>query len=173
MGLTKLVNLLLAISFASPIWPLGHNPTVGDPFIIVNKATNQLAYIHNGEIIEIYNVATGKELDLTPEGKFTITVKAKNPYYRKKDIPGGTEENPLGTRWMGFDAANTDGRIFGIHGNNNPVFIGKYVTNGCVRMFEKDVQNLFDVIPLGTKVLITNSDATFLELGKAHGAIRN
>jgi lipoprotein-anchoring transpeptidase ErfK/SrfK len=171
MVIPKLLHILLAITLTSPIWPLGENPLVGDPFVVVNKTTNELAYYNDGKLIKTFPVSTGVAVDLTPEGKFTITVKAKDPYYRKKDIPGGAKENPLGTRWIGFDAEGTDGRIYGIHGNNNPDFIGKYVTQGCVRMYEEDVQYLFEHLPLGTKVLITHSKEDFIKLGKKYGAL--
>lgn len=167
------MNGLLAFLFLiiSPLWPLGENPLPGDPYIIINKKTNQLAFVNHNEIQYIYSVGTGKSEELTPEGEFTIIVKAVNPYYRKKDIPGGTKENPLGTRWIGFDADGTNGRIYGIHGNNNPKSIGRYASAGCVRMREGDVQKLYDEIPLGTKVLIVASRQTFAELATSHGAI--
>lgn len=44
-----LLSFILCLSL-SPIWPLGDNPRAGDPFIIVNKATNKLAYIDDGKI---------------------------------------------------------------------------------------------------------------------------
>ncbi|KAA0549498.1 L,D-transpeptidase [Bacillus sp. BGMRC 2118] len=166
-------NVILTILLTvSPIWPLGPNPLEGDPYLIVNKRTNQLAYIHHGEIKNIYDVATGYSDELTPEGEFTIVVKAVNPYYRKKNIEGGKQNNPLGTRWMGFDAENTDGRIYGLHGNNNPSSIGHYVTQGCVRMRNNEIEQLFNEIPLGTKINITDTDQTFDELAKKAGAVQ-
>jgi lipoprotein-anchoring transpeptidase ErfK/SrfK len=155
----KVVFLLLL----SPMWPLGNAEELGDPYIIVNKANNKLAYIEEGKISEVYKVATGKSNDLTPEGEFTITVKAVDPYYRKKDIPGGEKSNPLGTRWIGFDANNTDGRTFGIHGNNNPSAIGRFVTAGCIRMYEKDVQKLYNKIRIGTKIKVVRTQKSFQE----------
>jgi lipoprotein-anchoring transpeptidase ErfK/SrfK len=169
------VILMFSILFStvlSPIWPLGINPLPGEPYLIVNKKNNQLAYFENNKIVKTVSVATGKSTDLTPEGKFTIVVKAKEPYYRKKDIPGGSPENPLGSRWIGFDAEGTDGRTFGLHGNNNPDSIGRYVTAGCVRLFEEDIQWLFDHIPIGTKVHIIQSDKDFITLGKEYGALQ-
>jgi lipoprotein-anchoring transpeptidase ErfK/SrfK len=166
----KTMLLFLSI-IASSIWPLGPNPLIGDPFIIINKQTNELAYINQNEIQEIYPVATGKSNDLTPEGEFTVIVKAVDPYYRKKDIIGGDPKNPLGTRWIGFDAKESDGRTFGIHGTNNEDSIGRYVTQGCVRMNNKNVERLFEVIPLGTRILILNSNETFEELAIKHGAM--
>lgn len=167
------MRLLLAIIlFASPIWPLGRNPIQGDPFIIVNKETNQLAYIDNGKIQATFPVATGKTTELTPEGLFNVTVKAKNPYYRKKNIPGGDPRNPLGTRWIGFDAEGTDGRIYGIHGTNRPSSIGKYISNGCIRMHNRNVEYLFDKAPIGTKVLVVKTKKSFNRLGKEYGALK-
>ncbi|WP_303984731.1 L,D-transpeptidase [Niallia circulans] len=166
--LKLVLSILLTIS---PVWPLGINPLPGDPFLIINKKTNQLTLIDENRVQTTISVSTGKKEDLTPEGLFTITFKATNPYYRKKDIMGGDEENPLGTRWIGFDANNTDGRMYGIHGTNNPGSIGKYVSQGCVRMQNEAVESIYDFIPLGTKVLITNSDKSFQELAKEYGAI--
>lgn len=165
-----LLSFLLFISI-SPIWPLGDNPRVGDPFIIVNKQTNQLAYIDDGKIQRIFPVATGKTNDLTPEGTFDVVVKAKDPYYIAKNIPGGSPLNPLGSRWIGFNARGTDGRKYGIHGTNMPSSIGKYISQGCIRMHKQDVEYLFDQIPLGTKVSIVRSSKSFLQLAKEKGAI--
>ena len=164
--------LLAIILFASPIWPLGRNPIPGDPFIIVNKESNQLAYIDDGEIQKTFPVATGKTTALTPEGLFNVTVKAKNPYYRKKNIPGGDPRNPLGSRWIGFDAKGTDGRIYGIHGTNQPSSIGKYISNGCIRMHNKNVEYLFDKVPVGTRVLVVKTKKSFNQLGKEQGALK-
>ena len=86
-----LLSLLLCLSL-SPIWPLGDNPRAGDPFIIVNKATNKLAYIDDGKIQKVFPVATGKTNELTPEGTFDIVLKAKDPYYIAKDIPGALQK---------------------------------------------------------------------------------
>lgn len=165
-------SLLLFLLLASPIWPIGENPTPGYPFLMVNKQTNQLAYVDDGAVQNVYPVATGKTNDLTPEGLHTITVKAKDPYYRKLDIPGGDPKNPLGSRWIGFDAKDTDGRIYGVHGTNNPASIGKYISNGCIRMNNKDVEYLFDRIPVGTKIAVVSSKKTFPQLAKEYGAIK-
>ncbi len=167
------MRILLAIMLmASPIWPLGRNPLPGDPFLIINKESNQLSFINEGKVVGTYGVATGKTTDLTPEGLFTVTVKAKNPYYRKKNIPGGDPRNPLGSRWIGFDAEGTDGRIYGVHGTNQPSSIGKYISNGCIRMLNKNVEFIYDRVPIGTKVLVVKTSKSFQELGKEYGALK-
>jgi lipoprotein-anchoring transpeptidase ErfK/SrfK len=159
-----MINVYLAFSlFLSPLWPMGNAEELGDPYILVNKAINKLAYIENNEVKEIYSVATGKSDDLTPEGEFTITIKAVNPYYRKKDIKGGDERNPLGTRWLGFDAHDSDGRTYGVHGTNNPSSIGRFVTAGCIRMNEEDIQRLYKKIQIGTKIKVVHTQKSFQE----------
>ncbi|QFT89699.1 Putative L,D-transpeptidase YkuD [Bacillus sp. THAF10] len=166
-----LFSLIFAL-VTSPLWPLGPNPLPGDPYIIVNKQTNQLAYFQGEELKEVHLVATGKSEDLTPEGEFNIIVKAINPYYRKKDIAGGDKKNPLGTRWIGFDAENTDGRTYGVHGTNRPDTIGGYVTQGCIRLENKHVEELFNKVPVGTKIWVVKSWKSFEELGKEKGVMK-
>jgi lipoprotein-anchoring transpeptidase ErfK/SrfK len=167
----KILSPILFAFFISPLWPLGPNPLPGDPFVIVNKTTNELALIDDNRVQTVVSVGTGKTKDLTPEGLFTITIKAEDPYYRRKDIPGGNPENPLGSRWIGFDAQGTDGRIYGIHGTNQPGSIGRYVSQGCIRTQNEVISSLYPLIPLGTKILVTSTNKTFEELAIENGAI--
>ncbi len=80
-------------------------------------------------------------------------------------------QNPLGVRWIGFDARETDGRIYGIHGTNQPGSIGKYVSNGCIRVENREVSHLYDQVPLGTKVWIVSTDQSFEELAAQKGIV--
>lgn len=127
--------------------------------LIINKGTNQLGYYVGGVLQKVFPVATGRHRSFTPEGKFTIINKYVNPPYYKKNIPGGSPYNPLGTRWLGLSAP---GGPFGIHGNSNPSSIGTYASNGCIRLHNKDVLWLFEQIPIGTPVIIVynNIDLT-------------
>ncbi|TDL77089.1 L,D-transpeptidase [Rhodococcus qingshengii] len=167
----KILTPILFAFFISPLWPLGPNPLPGDPFVIVNKTTNELALIDDNRVQTVVSVGTGKTKNLTPEGLFTITIKAKDPYYRRKDIPGGDPNNPLGSRWIGFDAEETDGRTYGIHGTNQPASIGRYVSQGCIRTQNEIISSLYPLIPLGTKILVTSTNKTFEQLGIENGAI--
>lgn len=166
-----ILRILTLVMILSPLWPFGQNPTLNAPLIIVNTNLNQLAHIDKGEVQTVYSVATGVSQEQTPDGLHTITVKAENPYYRKKNIPGGTPENPLGTRWIGFDAKETDGRIYGIHGTNQPESIGEHRSSGCIRMHNEEVEELFDQIIIGTKVWIVSTEEDFETLAKDIGAI--
>ncbi|MFB3160407.1 L,D-transpeptidase [Neobacillus sp. 179-J 1A1 HS] len=168
----KLLSPILFAFFISPLWPLGPNPLPGDPFVIVNKTTNEMALIDDNKVQTVVSVGTGKTKELTPEGLFTVTVKAEEPYYRRKDIPGGDPKNPLGSRWIGFDAEETDGRTFGIHGTNQPASIGKYVSQGCIRTQNEVISSLYPLIPLGTKILVTSTNKSFQQIAKEHRAIQ-
>jgi hypothetical protein len=128
----------------------------GQHQIIINKATNQLAYFLNQELIKVFPVGTGKIPSLTPEGTFSIAAKFINPYYRRGHIAGGSPQNPLGVRWLGLSVGNTGGTVYGIHGTNNPASIGGYVSAGCIRMHNEDVIWLYEQVPMGTAVKIIN-----------------
>jgi len=122
--------------------------------IVINKTKNTLTIFLNGNIIRVFRVATGKTSYLTPEGKFKIITKVKEPWYLPKKIPGGDKKNPLGTRWLGLSVPNTGGYKYGIHGTNNPYSIGRHVSLGCIRMHNRDVEWLYRHIPLKTDVII-------------------
>ncbi len=126
--------------------------------ILIDKAENKLYLYENGQVIREYPVATGRTSDITPVGTFSIVVKIVDPSWTNPEtgetIPGGDPANPLGSRWLGLSVGNTGGSKYGIHGTNNPSSIGGYITHGCVRMYPEDVEELFDMVPLGTMVTI-------------------
>ena len=123
-------------------------------YLVINKGTNRLTVYLNGYPVYKFPVGTGKNKELTPEGCFIIKNKVKNPWYLPKNIKGGAPENPLGSRWIGLNVPNTNGYKYGIHGTNNPESIGHYVSQGCIRMHNKDVEWIHRHIPLNTIVYI-------------------
>lgn len=141
----------------------------GSKFIIINKANNQLAYYENSQLKRVFKVGTGRTQSLTPEGKFKIVNKIVNRPYYKENIPGGDPRNPLGNRWLGLNARGTWGTTYGIHGNNNPSSIGKYVSAGCVRMYDNEIEWLFNQVPINTPVIITTSGKSFNSIATANG----
>jgi hypothetical protein len=138
-------------------------------FIIINKANNRLAYYENGQLKKQFKVGTGRSSSLTPEGKFKIVNKIVNRPYYKGHISGGDPRNPLGNRWMGLNARGTWGTTYGIHGNNNPSSIGGYVSSGCVRMYDNEVEWLFNQVPVNTPVVITTSKSSFDAIAVVNG----
>lgn len=120
--------------------------------IVVNLASRRLALYENGIRTRLYPVAVGKEWTPTPTGHFIVEEKQEDPAWaspRNEEfvLPPG-EDNPLGTRWMGI------GGYYGIHGTNAPWAIGDYISNGCIRMYDEDAQELFSIVPTGTPVEI-------------------
>ncbi|KRQ88059.1 putative L,D-transpeptidase YkuD [Caloramator mitchellensis] len=103
--------------------------------IRINTSSRILTLYKSGIPIKKYGVAVGKPSTPTPKGKFYIINKIINP--------GG----PFGARWLGLNI-----RGYGIHGTNNPSSIGKSISNGCIRMFNRDVIELSKMVPIGTPV---------------------
>ncbi|MGE5308752.1 MAG: L,D-transpeptidase family protein [Deltaproteobacteria bacterium] len=123
------------------------------PFtILVDKSENTLLLKCDEEVMKTYTVATGHD-NCTPVGTFRIIEKITNPTWYKdnKAIPASSPENILGTRWMGFDKEG-----YGIHGTTLPDSLGKQATAGCVRMSNRDVEELYSIVPQGTEVTIVN-----------------
>ncbi|MFE4706307.1 L,D-transpeptidase family protein [Peribacillus simplex] len=137
--------------------------------IIINKANNQLAYYENDKLVRVFSVATGKKASYTPEGKFKVVTKIVNRPYYKGNIRGGDPKNPLGKRWLGINARNTPGNTYAIHGNNDPTTIGKYISAGCIRMYNNDVQWLYDSVKMNTVVLIASSNKSFATIAATNG----
>ncbi|MEW6697414.1 MAG: L,D-transpeptidase family protein [Bacillota bacterium] len=123
--------------------------------IIINKKTNQLGFYQSGILQKVFPVATGHQRSFTPEGTFRVINKIVNPPYYKKKIPGGSPNNPLGPRWLGLSAP---GGPYGIHGNSNVNSIGTYASNGCIRLYNKDILWLYEQVPIGTTVIIVWND---------------
>jgi len=123
------------------------------PFsILVDKSQNILLLKSDEEVIKTYIVSTGKN-NCTPLGVFKIKNKLYNPTWFKAGavVPAGSAENVLGTRWMGFDLTG-----YGIHGTTEPKELGKQVTQGCVRLSNSDVEELYSIVPLGTEVTVVD-----------------
>ena len=123
------------------------------PFnILVDKSQNILILKAGDEVIKVYTVSTGTN-NSTPLGTFKITTKLMDPVWFKSGaiIPPESSENVLGSRWMGFDIAG-----YGIHGTVEPEKIGQQATAGCVRMINKDIEEIYTLIPTGTEVTIVD-----------------
>ena len=119
--------------------------------ISINLASNLLTFYIDGKLVYEFPVALGTPATPTPAGKFKIIEKEVNPSWmdpkdkEQKVVPSGPM-NPLGYRWMCFYGE------YGIHGTNAPGSIGSYASNGCIRLYEEDVEQLFEKVEIGTPV---------------------
>jgi len=123
------------------------------PFsILVDKSQNTLILKTDEEIIKTYIVSTGLN-NSSPVGTFKIINKLPNPTWFKAGavVSPDSPENVLGSRWMGFDLPG-----YGIHGTIEPQNLGKQITQGCVRMANSDVEELYTIVPVGTEVTIVD-----------------
>ncbi|MFW5996033.1 MAG: L,D-transpeptidase family protein [Halanaerobiaceae bacterium] len=107
--------------------------------IKVNLYQRTLTLYLDGDKRKTYPVAIGKTSTKTPVGEWAIISKSKNW--------GGV----LGTRWLGL---NVPWGIYGIHGTDKPGTIGRAASHGCIRMYNRHVEELYDIIPTKTRVVI-------------------
>jgi len=124
----------------------------GEFSALVDKSQNTLTLKADDEIIKVYIVSTG-ENNSTPTGTLVIETKLVDPVWFKSGaiIPPDSPKNVLGTRWMGFDILG-----YGIHGTSEPGALGQQVTAGCVRMHNNDVEEIYDLLPFGTEVIVAD-----------------
>ncbi|WP_442891501.1 L,D-transpeptidase family protein [Dendrosporobacter sp. 1207_IL3150] len=111
----------------------------GAQSIVINVSKRTLELYNDEQVYKKYRVAVGKSETPTPIGEWNVVWK---------DYNWGTG---FGTRWMGL---NVPWGIYGIHGTNKPWSIGQFASHGCIRMRNKDVEELFEWVPIGTPVRI-------------------
>ena len=121
--------------------------------IYINVASRLMTFYDGNIKVAVYHLGLGKVSTPTPTGYYQIRAKEINPPWidpsdPEYEVPSGPD-NPLGYRWMEIQGN------YGIHGTNRPDSIGGYVSNGCIRMREQDVEALFDAVEVGTPVEIT------------------
>lgn len=151
-------RLMLNTNFKSPDI-VARAPSKGY-WITINR-TNRILTLYSGRtVIKKYPIAIGRESAKTPQGKFYVYLKRKNPMWTggksAKSVAGGSPKNPLGNRWIGLSLGK--GNLYGIHGNNSPYSIGQRVSKGCIRMINSDVLGLYNMISIGTPVWIGNDE---------------
>jgi len=127
--------------------------------IVVDLSENQL-YLYDGlKVVADYPVATAAPDYTTPVGTWEVVDKRENPTWYNPaedtwgaDLPPEIEPgpgNPLGTRAIYLNAPGIR-----IHGTYNSSSIGTYASHGCIRMYIEDSEELFDVVDMGTRVII-------------------
>jgi lipoprotein-anchoring transpeptidase ErfK/SrfK len=134
--------------------------------IIVNTSERYLYYVEGDGWATRYGVAVGEE-GLSIKGRTTVGRKAEWPSWtptasmieRKpwleqyaNGVPGGPN-NPLGARAL-YLYQNGQDTKYRLHGTNEPWTIGTAVSNGCIRMTNDDVVELYDRTPEGSTVIV-------------------
>lgn len=127
--------------------------------IIIDTPNTYLYYVLPGGKAERYGIGVGRE-GFTWAGTEKISAKKewadwrppaemieRQPYLPR--FMAGGPGNPLGARTMYLG-----GTIYRIHGTNQPSTIGKFMSSGCIRMVNEDVENLYDKVKVGTRVVV-------------------
>jgi len=130
----------------------------GNFSIRVSKSRNELDLLLAGKVFKRYSVGTGK-FGKTPAVEFSIIDKIIEPPWTRpsdnRQIEYGDPENVLGSRWMAIKSTDHPELTgFGIHGTWERDSIGKQSSAGCIRMLNEDVEELFDLVPRKTSVII-------------------
>jgi lipoprotein-anchoring transpeptidase ErfK/SrfK len=116
--------------------------------IVISIPDRKLAFLDSGKVVKVYQTAVGAPKSPSPVGSFTIIRRVVDPVWSsngKVVSPG--KSNPVGTRWIGLSVKG-----YGIHGTNAPSSIGHNASHGCIRMRNRDVEELYTMVSIGDAV---------------------
>jgi lipoprotein-anchoring transpeptidase ErfK/SrfK len=127
--------------------------------IVVDVSATTLTLYDGFKVEKEYRVATAAAGYTTPVGTWKIVNKAENPSWTNPDptgwgagLPGYIAPgpgNPLGTRALYLNAPGIR-----IHGTYSSSSIGTHASHGCIRMLISESEELYPLVPIGTRVLI-------------------
>ena len=131
--------------------------------IVVDAAERRLYLVRPGGKAMRYPVSVGRA-GLEWSGRAEIDRKLEWPDWnpapemigRHPDLPPRLEGgpfSPIGARAL-YLAQNRKDTLYRIHGTNEPETIGQAVSSGCIRMLNEDVMDLYERVPVGTKVVV-------------------
>jgi lipoprotein-anchoring transpeptidase ErfK/SrfK len=117
--------------------------------IVVSIPDRKLAVLDaDASVVSVFSVAVGAPASPSPTGSFTIVNRIPNPtYYKPGKVVGPGDANPLGTRWIGLSEKG-----YGIHGTDAPGTIGYAKSHGCIRLRNRDIERLFELVRPGDVV---------------------
>src|SRR5215472_7759081 len=127
--------------------------------IVVSIPDRKLALLQGDRVLRVFPTAVGAPASPSPAGSYKVVERVADPtwYGKGKIVPPG-KNNPVGTRWIGLSIKG-----YGIHGTNQPASIGHNASHGCIRMRNRDVEQLFDIISIGDPVELYSERTAELE----------
>lgn len=156
VGGALLLGTSLAASAREVVAFSGYRPGT---IVIVTHARELYYVLGDGRAIR-YPVGVGKagmawhgrayiaRKNLHPAWSPPADIWRRHPYIPEL-IPGGAPDNPMGVAAMGLDRGN-----YAIHGTDNPASIGRFVSHGCIRMYNRDIMDLYRRARIGTEVIV-------------------
>jgi lipoprotein-anchoring transpeptidase ErfK/SrfK len=148
----------LAPAHAGDVVAFGHGVPAGT--IVIKTSERRLYYVLDDSRAIRYAVGVGKD-GKQWTGQTFVNGKYLNPAWSppaeirhdKPQLPniiaGGSTQNP-----MGAAAMTLNGGEYAIHGTNRPGSIGGFVSYGCIRMYNRDVIDLYGRVSVGTPVVV-------------------
>ena len=125
--------------------------------LLVDLSSRWAFYLFGDEVAAAWEVGVGRDDSETTPGTYTIGLKQKEPAWHpagEEMVSYGDPKNPLGERWLAWYDENGRNTQLGIHGTNDESGVGGRVSQGCIRMRNEDVVLLFDILPLGSAVVV-------------------
>jgi lipoprotein-anchoring transpeptidase ErfK/SrfK len=123
--------------------------------IVVRTSERSLYFVIDEQRAMRFPVGVGRT-GKTWTGAAQVEGKFVRPAWQAPDemgggpvIPGGAANNP-----MGAAALTLRGGEYAIHGTNRPESIGHFVSHGCIRMHNRDIVELYRMVPVGTPVIV-------------------
>jgi L,D-transpeptidase ErfK/SrfK len=128
--------------------------------IVVNLGDLRLYFFEPGQPVRSFPIGVAKDGFATPEGVTEVKAKREKPTWipgpsaRADGYPEKVEagpDNPLGEHalYLGWPS-------YLIHGTNDPRGVGRHSSRGCIRLYPRDIEWLYDRVELGTKVRVVN-----------------
>ncbi len=116
----------------------------------IDKSQKTLTLNMDGEYLKKYRIAVGKN-DATPIGEFKVQNKLKDPVWFNNGVAISPRDpkNILGTRWIGFH------NDIGLHGTIDTNPITEQSTSGCIRLYNRDIEELYKILRVGDKITVT------------------
>lgn len=123
--------------------------------VVLNLKERRVYVYQDDQVIANYRVAIGRPGWETPKGNFSVIQMVedpqwKNPWNGRVSAPG--PNSPLGERWIGF--SREGGKYIGFHGTPGEHVMGQAVSHGCVRMRNRDVKELYELVQNGIPVIV-------------------
>ena len=112
--------------------------------VVIPLSENRLYLYQSGQLVGAFPVSVGETQTPTPTARWVIREKLTNP------------GAPFGTRWMRlyrWDRGEYRWTEYGIHGTQEVEKLGSPASNGCVRLRNPDVEDVFAKVPQGTLVI--------------------
>lgn len=125
--------------------------------MLVDLDARTTYYMLGDEVVSAWIVGIGRPGNDTRTGTYEVGDKQEEPMWFRPGqdpVPFGDPENPLGTRWLGWEDADGRESSLGFHGTNAPDGVGQAVSDGCIRMHNRDVEELFEILPKGASVVV-------------------